>query len=256
MKRIIHFALQHIPRKYMQRVGIAGIKASSVFYTGNRVECPVCERHFRKFLPYGYVTMRENALCPSCLALERHRLFWLFLKNETDFFTAPLKVLHIAPEPCFLKRLGKQKNLDYVTADYESPLARVKMDIQAIPFENETVDVIFCSHILEHVDDDRKALSELYRVMKKGGWGIIMCPVDETRENTYEDASITSPAEREKHFGQKDHLRIYGKDFGQRIAEAGFKVEALKYGNVLPEEIVRRCALSREETIYYIHKAD
>lgn len=255
MKHIIRFALQHIPRRYMQRVGIAGIKASSFFYVGNRVECPVCGRHFRKFLPYGYVTMRNNALCPSCLALERHRLFWLFLKNRTNFFSAPLTVLHIAPEPCFLKKFGNQGNLEYITADYESPLAKVKMDIQDIPFEDETIDVVFCSHILEHVDDDKKALSELYRIMKKGGWGIIMCPVDEDRETTHEDSSITDPEEREKHFGQKDHLRIYGKDFGKRIAGAGFQVNAVRYGKELSAETVKRFALPAGETIYYIQKA-
>lgn len=133
-----------------------------------------------KFMPYGYVNSRENALCPHCLALERHRLMWLYLQNETDFFEAPARVLHIAPEYCFLKRFGRLPQLDYVTADLESPLAKVKMDVQRIPFPDGEFDVIFCNHILEHVDDDRQAMRELFRVMRPGGWGIMLSPVNPT----------------------------------------------------------------------------
>lgn len=238
----------------MQRVGIAAIKASAVFYSGSRFECPVCNHRFRKLLPYGYVNMRENALCPSCLSLERHRMLWLFLKEQTDFFTSPLKVLHFAPEPCFLKRIEKLGNIDYVTADYESPLAKVKLDIQNIPFEDNMFDVIFCSHILEHIENDRLAMSEMFRVIKPGGWGIMMCPVEHDRAATYEDVSITNPIEREKHFGQKDHFRIYGRDFARRLSEAGFKVNEVRYGAEVAPELCERYALPLNETIYWVKK--
>ena len=137
MKYIISFLLKKIPRKYLQLFSHIILKVVSVFYVGNKVECPVCQKKFRKFLPYGRVTPRENALCPNCLTLERHRLMWLYLHKKTNFFTAPLKVLHVAPEICFIHRFEKLKNLEYITADIESPLAKVKMDIQNIPFEFE-----------------------------------------------------------------------------------------------------------------------
>ena len=141
-------------------------------------------------LPYGYGEQRPNALSPGSLSLERHRLLWLYLKNETDFFTKPKKVLHIAPEQCFLKRFKEQANLDYITADLYSPIADVKADICNLPFKDNEFDMILCNHVLEHVDDDLKAMSELYRVLKKGGTGIFQIPIDLKKEKTYEDSNM------------------------------------------------------------------
>ena len=166
MKRLIRFVLRHVPRRYIQRVVHLCTPVLGLAYAGRGVECPVCGAHYRRFMPYGYVNPRGNALCPRCLALERHRLMWLYLKNETAFFETPARLLHVAPERCFLKRFEKLPALDYVTADLESPLAKVKMDIQRIPFPDGEFDVIFCNHILEHVDDDRRAMREMYRVMR------------------------------------------------------------------------------------------
>lgn len=253
MKYIIRFFLRNIPRKYLQRVSHICTKTTAIFYIGNRVGCPVCGKHYRKFLPYGYVTPRENALCPSCLALERHRLMWLFFQEQTTLFHDHLKVLHVAPEYAFLKRFGKLKNLDYVTADLESPLAKVKMDIQSIPFDDNTFDVIICNHILEHVDDDLLALREIHRVLKPGGWGIIQCPINPQRKTTYEDKTITSPAEREKHFGQRDHVREYGQDYPERLSSSGLKVEIIDFPSTLSEEQVKRYALA-DEAIYKVSK--
>ena len=182
MKRLIRFVLRHVPRRYIQRVVHLCTPVLGLAYAGRGVECPVCGAHYRRFMPYGYVNPRGNALCPRCLALERHRLMWLYLKNETDFFETPARLLHVAPERCFLKRFEKLPALDYVTADLESPLAKVKMDIQRIPFPDGEFDVIFCNHILEHVDDDRRAMREMYRVMRPGGWGIMLSPVNMERE--------------------------------------------------------------------------
>lgn len=156
MKSLISWTIRYIPRKYLQLFSHVLLRIASAFYIGNNVQCPICNRRFRKFLPYGRVA-RENALCPNCLGLERHRLMWLFLQEETGFFTQKLKVLHVAPELCFLNRFEVLGNLDYLTGDLESPLAKIKMDIHQIPFPDNTFDVVFCNHVLEHVESDLDA---------------------------------------------------------------------------------------------------
>ena len=254
MKQLISFLLRRVPRKYLQLVSHYGLRVAALFYKGNNVQCPVCDSTFRKFLPYGRQS-RENALCPSCLALERHRLIWLYLRDRTDFFTKERKMLHIAPELCFIDRFEKLDNLDYITGDIESPLAKVKMDIHEIPFEENTFDVIFCNHVLEHVDSDIKAMQEMRRVLKPGGWAILQVPFFYPLEDeTFEDKSITSPAEREKVFGQDDHVRMYGKDYAKRLASAGFKVVEEKMVMELPKEEVKRYALPQDEIIYRVEK--
>lgn len=204
-------------------------------------------------MPYGYIESRDNALCPWCLALERHRLMWIYLKRETDFFTANPRLLHIAPEKCFIKRFERLLGDNYITGDLESPLAKVKMDIQNIPFDDNEFDVIFCNHILEHVEDDRLAMREMYRVMRHGGWGIMLSPVTEGKKTTYEDSSITTPEGRHKAFGQHDHMREYGEDYADRLVEAGFEVEAINYIKMLPTDVVEKHAL-RKEIIYVVRK--
>ncbi|WP_258101738.1 class I SAM-dependent methyltransferase [Marinoscillum pacificum] len=254
MKQLISFLLRRVPRKYLQLVSHYGLRVAALFYKGNNVQCPVCDSTFRKFLPYGRQS-RENALCPSCLALERHRLIWLYLRDRTDFFTKERKMLHIAPELCFIDRFEKLDNLDYITGDIESPLAKVKMDIHEIPFEENTFDVIFCNHVLEHVDSDIKAMQEMRRVLKPGGWAILQVPFFYPLEDeTFEDKSITSPTEREKVFGQDDHVRMYGKDYAKRLASAGFKVVEEKMVMELPKEEVKRYALPQDEIIYRVEK--
>lgn len=254
MKDIISWVLRHVPRKYLQLVSHFGVKVLSIFYRGKGVECSVCGSEFRKFLPYGR-SGRDNALCPNCLALERHRLMYLYLQRKTNFFKDNLKLLHVAPEYCFIDRFEKMKNLDYITADIESPLAKVKMDIHQIPFEANTFDVAFCNHVMEHVDDDIKAMSELHRVLKPGGWAIIQSPQDWSRATTYEDPTITDPREREKHFWQDDHLRLFGRDYGQRLEKAGFKVSEDRFVmDALTSNEVRRFALPANEVIYFCQK--
>jgi len=254
MKKIFSWALRHIPRKYLQLFSHVVLKVLAVFYIGKKVQCPVCGAHFRKFLPYGRVA-RANALCPNCLALERHRLMWLYLKNKTEFFTSPQKVLHVAPEICFIKRFEKQHGQDYITADIESPLAKVKMDIHQIPFEAETFNVAFCNHVMEHVDDDLKAMSELHRVLQPGGWAIVQVPFfHPIKDTTYEDPSITDPKEREKHFGQDDHVRLYGHDYADRLRKAGFTVTEDTYVQELPAEVTAKYALPTDEVIFFCQK--
>jgi len=244
----------------MQLIAHFFLRIISVFYIGNSKECTVCEHKFRKLLPYGRIIKRENALCPNCLSLERHRLIWLFLKTKTDFFTAELKVLHVAPEYCFIKRFKILKNLDYTTGDIESPLADVMMDIREIPFGDNAFDVVICNHTLEHVVEDLKSMKEFYRVLKPGGWGILNSPINEKREETYEDFSITDPKEREKHFGQRDHVREYGLDYTKRLEQAGFKTDTRDIlADLSPEEVERYALLhyekqTAEDLIYLVNK--
>ncbi|MEA3478828.1 MAG: class I SAM-dependent methyltransferase [Bacteroidota bacterium] len=249
MKTIIRLVTRFIPRRYLNRVSHFFSRIIGLFYLGNKVNCPVCGAKYRKFLPYGRFKTRDNALCPNCLSLERHRLMWLYLQDKTNFFSAPLKILHVAPEYCFIKRFDKLNNLDYITADLESPLAKVKMDVHDIPFEENTFDVVFCNHTMEHVEDDLKAMRELHRVLKAGGWGIIQSPINIKRDLTYEDPSITSEKNREEHFGQKDHVREYGLDYPQRLEKAGFEVDIDKSIEEMDPEQVKRFGLLTYEEI-------
>jgi SAM-dependent methyltransferase len=254
VKKIISLVIRKVPRKYLQIFSPVALKILALANRGNEIECNVCGSTYKKFLPYGRIVSRENALCPNCLSLERHRLMQFYLKEKTNFYTAPHRVLHIAPEHCFIRRFSAMKNLKYITADIESPLAMVKMDIHQIPFEANTYDVAFCNHVMEHVTDDIKAMSEIYRVLKPGGWAIIQSPMWPGLTNTFEDFSIKDPVEREKIFGQSDHVRNYGTDYGRRLEKAGFAVTEDKFVMELPKEKVKRFALPGEEIVYFCRK--
>ncbi len=256
MKALIRWILNHIPRTVLQRMASWAVPIIGLLYAGRGRECPVCGCRRRKFLPYGYVTSRENALCPRCLALERHRLIWLWIEHETDLVVNPRKMLHIAPEVALMRKFRQiytsQSDL-YVTADLESPLATLHFDVQQIPLDDESFDILICNHLLEHVESDHEALKELYRVIRHGGWGIILSPIDESRETTFEDDSITDEAERTRIFGQYDHRRIYGRDYADRLREAGFEVEVIDYASQLSPEERTRYALT-DEKLYIVRK--
>ena len=257
MKSLIRWILNHIPRTVLQRLASWAVPVLGVLYTGRGKECPVCGCRKRKFLPYGYVTSRENALCPRCLALERHRLIWLWIERETNLANQPRKMLHIAPEVALMRKFNQiyTSNRElYVTADLESPLATLHFDVQHIPLEDESFDIIICNHLLEHVESDHMALKELYRVMRHGGWGIILSPIDESRETTFEDDSITDEAERTRIFGQYDHRRIYGRDYADRLRKAGFEVKVIDYASQLSPAERTRYALT-DEKLYIVRKA-
>jgi SAM-dependent methyltransferase len=145
-------------------------------------------------------------------------------------------------------------NLDYVTADIESPLALMKMDITDIPFEDNSFDVILCNHLLEHVEDDRKAMREIYRVLRKNGWAIMQPHIDIKRASTLEDPSVTSPEERERLFNQRDHIRVYGLDYADRLEEAGFMVHVEQYLKDVEKEKLEKFSLSANEDIYLCKK--
>lgn len=256
MKRLIKWVLNHLPRTFLQRVAGYLMPLVGLWYRGNRYECPLCARRYRKMLPYGYVTSRENALCPHCLSLERHRLLWLYLERETTLFESLPTLLHIAPEVCLMRHLKpryKSSPARYKTADLESPLADLHFDIQQIPLANESFDAVICNHLMEHVEDDLRAMREVHRILKKGGWGVLLSPVELDRETTFEDDSITDPAERTRIFGQYDHRRIYGNDFADRLRQAGFTVEDLDYATHLTAEEREKYALTSDH-IYLVKK--
>lgn len=241
--------LNTVPRRVLIKISLWVRPFLVLFYKGNRYTDPIDGKTYRKFLPYGYQTQRPNVLAPGSLSLERHRLLWLFLNNETDFFREPKKVLHIAPEQAFHSQFKKQKNLDYTTADLDSPLADIKANILDLPFTEDTFDVVICNHVLEHVTDDKEAMQELYRVLKKGGLGIFQVPQDLNRESTYEDVHITDPKERTKHFGQYDHVRVYGKDYFDRLRAVGFDVTAIDYSTKISPYLFDRYRLAKGELL-------
>ncbi|SED18803.1 Methyltransferase domain-containing protein [Tenacibaculum sp. MAR_2009_124] len=248
--------LNTIPRPFLIKISYVVRPFIAWWLKGDNFTDPIDGKSFKKLLPYGYETQRENALSPSTLSLERHRLLWLYLKNETVFFTSEkkLKVLHIAPEQCFLDIFKKQENLDYITSDLESPIADIKADICDLPFKNEEFDVVFCNHVLEHIPDDTKAMQELHRILKKDGFGIFQIPQDVHRAETFEDNSITDPKERAKIFGQYDHVRIYGLDYFDKLKSIGFKVEEAHYAKTMNPELVRKYALAKDEILPVCYK--
>lgn len=186
---------------------------------------------------------RPNARCPSCGARDRHRLLWHFLENKTNLLSDRLRILHFAPERALEKKLKRRPNLDYVSTDLDRPRAMVKADITDLPWSDDSFDVILYSHVLEHVVADRKAMSELYRVLKPGGWAVVLVPIDFRRTETFEDPTIVEPRDRERVFGQADHVRIYGRDFKARLERAGFTVTTEDYQRELGEARARRYGL-------------
>lgn len=256
MKRLIKWALGHLPRPLLQRLASWMVPIMGLTLRGNGYTCPVCGHHFRRMLPYGYVTQRDNALCPNCMSLERHRLLWLWLKERSNLFEELPRLLHIAPEVCLMrhfKRSYRPSPENYVTADLESPLAQMHFDVMQIPLPDECFDVVICNHLLEHVESDLKALYELKRVMRHGGWGIVLAPVDYSREKTLEDDSITDPEQRTRLFGQYDHRRAYGRDYVERLRKAGFDAEEIDYAAELSEQQRGEFALS-DDKIYLVKK--
>jgi SAM-dependent methyltransferase len=212
--------------------------------------CPVCESHIQGFEDFGY---DKNTWCPVCASMQRHRLIWLFFLQKTNLFDSNLKrMLHVAPEVALKPRLACIPNLDYLTADLQDPKCMVKMDITNIQYPDNTFDVIYCSHVLGHVSDDRKAMREFARVSKPEGWAVFMVPLSE--EQTVEDPSITNPAERERLFGQYDHVRRYGPDFKDRLEKEGFKVTVITPSQIASMEDTMRMGLPIRDSIFFCMK--
>ena len=227
---------------------------------GNSYSCSVCNHSFSKFLPAGlkYSVLqkmkivgggyRKNVECPYCGSLDRERLVDIFLKSRS-LLQPEMQLLHIAPEKNIQKMI-RQKHVNAVFADLDSPLADVRMNIQQIQFPNNFFDAIICNHVLEHIPDDGLAMKELFRVLKPGGWAILQVPYSPLLQQSLEDPSVILPKDRIKVFGQSDHVRIYGLDYPSRLRSAGFVVSAEK----MDAEITKQFALNPEEVIFFCKK--
>ena len=246
---MIKLILKIFPRTFLIKFSFIFQPLLSLLLKGDKFTDPIDGKSFRKFLSYGYNKLRKNALSPSTLSLERHRLLWLYLINETVLFEKKIKLLHFAPEQAFYKRFKKLNNIQYDSIDINSPLAKIKADICDLPINDNTYDFILCNHVLEHVLDDKKAMSELYRVLKKGGTGIFQVPIDMNRKKTFQDDSITDKLERNKIFGQYDHVRVYGKDYFNKLENTGFKVQQIDYSKEFSNEEILKYSIIRGEVI-------
>jgi len=246
---LIKLILKIFPRTFLIKFSFIFQPLLGILLSGDKFTDPIDGKSFRKFLSYGYTKLRKNALSPSTLSLERHRLLWLYLKNETVLFEKKIKLLHFAPEQAFYKRFKKLRNIQYDTIDINSPLAKIKADICDLPIKENTYDFILCNHVLEHVLDDNKAMSELYRVLKKGGTGIFQVPIDMKREKTFQDDSITDKLERNKIFGQYDHVRVYGKDYFKKLEDTGFKVQQIDYSKKFSDKEILKFSIIKGEII-------
>ncbi len=214
--------------------------------------CPCCTAHFPSFTPYG-ARPRPEARCPICRSMERHRLIYLYIIQKTDLLDErPKKLLHIAPEEQMSRLFRRVSSIDYLSADLSSSRAMVKMDITRIGYPANSFDVIYCSHVLEHVTDDRKAMRELCRVLKPEGWAILQVPV--LTKSTFEDPAATSPADRERLYGQRDHVRMYGRDYKDRLVESGFAVTVDEFARGLSGRTTRRLGLTRSTDVYLCRK--
>jgi predicted SAM-dependent methyltransferase len=236
--------IQAITRKILRTI------LKPYYLSGKKYHCPVCGIYARKFLPVN--KSRENAECPKCSSLERHRLLWLYLQERPDnfFFTKNIKLLHIAPEKVFAEKISKMTNIEYIQADLNGSGEVIKMDIENIQFPENSFDMILCNHVLEHVSDDRKAMKEFYRVLKPEGLAVIMVPINYNSDKTYEDPTITDPAQRKKAFKQEDHVRLYGLDIEERFKEAGFKVCVEEYTSKINANTKTQCRLPDREHIF------
>ncbi|SHG60547.1 Methyltransferase domain-containing protein [Salegentibacter echinorum] len=254
MKKLFKLVLNTIPRPLLIRLSYLAKPFFKFALRGNKYTDPIDGKSFSSFLPYGYINQRENVLSPSSLSLERHRLLWLYLQNETGFFQENLKVLHFAPEQAFYKRFRKLKNITYTTTDLNSPLADVHADICDLPFQENEFDFVLCNHVLEHIPNDSKAMQELYRILKPGGTAILQIPQDLNRAQTFEDDSITDRKERERIFGQYDHVRVYGRDYFDKLRNIGFQVEAVDYTSNFSSQEIDKYRLAKGELIPVCYK--
>ena len=226
---------------------------NKLIYKGENYYCPICEKGFKRFLPAGD-NITGNSKCPGCNSLERQRLLWLYLTRELKIQNQKIRLLNVAPDFAVQSKLKSLHNIDYVSIDLESKLAMYKADITNLNFVENSFDSILCYHVLEHIKDDRKAISELYRILKPGGWAILQTPIDIDREKTFEDFSITSAQERKRIFGQEDHVRIYGRDYFQRLENAGFLISEDGFIDKFSTSEKEKYVLDNNEVIFFCTK--
>jgi SAM-dependent methyltransferase len=232
-----------VPPRYKQAVRRAYLRLAAIRSAGSAVECPVCGASLRQFARFH----GERDQCPRCGTLMRHRALALILRDRLRVQEwGQARVMHIGPAKAVAEWLAGQERVDYVSVDLDSPLAMVHADACDLPFEDGSFDLAVCIHVLEHIPDDRQALREMQRVLRPGGRAVLQVPPSDLAE-TREDPSVTDPGERERLFGQYDHVRLCGADYPERIAEAGFEVERVDYVETLDEDLRRRYGLRTGE---------
>ncbi|PHS05914.1 MAG: SAM-dependent methyltransferase [Kordia sp.] len=264
MKQLIKSIIpKQVIEKYRSYKQDQNKKRDISLYKGSAVKCPICNSSFKIFGEFG-LNKRINAKCHNCSSLERHRLIYLYLSDTINIFDKnikPIRLLHFAPEKIFYEMLAPNQSISYTPCDlfpelynYGGKSKIEKVDITNIPFEDQSFDFILCNHVLEHIPDDNLAMSELYRVLSYGGNGIFQVPIDYSRKETYEDWSITSPEEREKAFGQSDHVRWYGQDYKNRLEKVGFTVNEIDVKSKFTSDEIFKFGLMESEKIYHCKK--
>ena len=248
MKLIVRLFLNFFPRTFLIRASLLFNPLFDIFFKGTKFTDPINNKSYSYFFPYGYNKQRKNALCPGTFSLERHRLLWLYLKKETDFFNSNNKILHFAPEQCFHK-FFKSFFKNYTTTDLNSPIVDIKADICNLPFNDNSYDYILCNHVLEHIYDDEKAMKEIFRVLNKNGIAILQVPIDIKSNLTQEGRDIDDKEVRSKLFGQYDHLRMYGLDYFKKLKKVGFNVKNIDYLSKLSKDEVEKFSLTNAGTI-------
>lgn len=242
-------------------------------YKGSKYHCPICGNAYRKMLPGGFENevfkkykiigagRRENAVCPRCFSTDRDRLVFLYFRDFTDVFEKKYTVLHIAPEGSLRAFFLNRTSTNY-TAGFKNPQAyrgyyydQVKqhIDITATEFPDNHYDVIICNHVLEHIEDDLKAMREIFRIMKPEGFGILQVPIAMELNHSIEGLPAPTPADRLRLYGQEDHVRIYGLDYFERLQSVGFKVNQFMLYQHNPEKY-KFYAINPEEPVIIVKK--
>jgi SAM-dependent methyltransferase len=215
------------------------------------VECPLCGGGFAAFVPAGE---REGAMCPGCSSRERHRALWLLMSERPELLAQAGSLLHFAPEACLRDRLADVAGLRYITGDLDPQRADLPLDLTDLKLPDASFGAVLCSHVLEHVPDDRRAMRELHRILRPGGWAIVMVPLDTRRAATYEDPSITDAEGRLREFRQADHVRLYAPDIAGRLRDAGFEVEEVPVAERVGPESAHRHGLLPSDHVFLCRK--
>lgn len=225
-----------------------------MLFSGNRHECPVCGSRFRAFTRGGgSLRARELGYCPRCNAKARHRRVWLHCQLETELFDSPHRLLHVSPKYCLSRRLAPMEGIDYSAIDLDpgNHLASLG-DLTSLDYPDGHFDAVLCVHVLEHIPDDRAAIGEMWRVLRHGGWAVVNVPVD-LESTTYEDSAIVAPDDRRRAFGEADHVRVYGADISDRLADAGFEVSIFP-ADLIDGDLAERYGLTTDEHVFHCVK--
>lgn len=237
LKRLLPPRLLNLLRRFYRAY------RTRIQYGGTSVSCPVCGRSFSQMMSYG--VMQSAAVCPNCGTHPRHRLYYLYFQQQ-GLFMSPASILHFAPNPGIARHFQRAESRRYVRTDIDPTDVDICADITCLPWADKSFDVVLCSHVLEHIPEDRAAMREIFRVLKAGGWALLQTPLpNPDPDTTFEDPSINTPEARLRAFGQDDHVRLYGAhDFIRRLEAAGFDVQVLPTDTLLSESEILRYVIT------------